>query len=738
MRGTPHTLRSMRETKPAICRICPAYCPISVTIENGRAIEVTGDPAAPLYGGYSCPKGRALPEQHASPSRLLHSLKRGAGGFERIAPDQAVTEVAERVQRIVAEHGPRAVALYIGTNSLPYPASSQLASAWLRALGSRMLFTSNTIDQPGKQIAMALHGAWHAGGMEFASAGSWLVVGQNPLISKSGALPMQNPGRQLTEALARGLKLIVIDPRRTETARRAHVHLQPRPGEDPALLAAMLRVIFAEGLADEAFLRENAQGASELRAAVSPYTPEYAAARADVPAAEIVRAARAFASAGRGGGAAGTGPAFATRGNLTEYLTLCLITVCGFWPRAGDPASRLNVLLPAYTPRAQPYAPYPAVGGGEKLRVRGLENCAAGLPTAALPEEILLEGAGQVRALICLGGNPMMAFPDQRMTQRALERLDLLVTFDPELSATSRLAHYVIAPKLTLETPGMSQSAEALKFFGANVGYAAPFAQYAPALVAPPDDSELIEDWEFFYGLAQHMGLALTIVGFYGWGAHLESPPIVTRLDMQRKPSTDALYEIFTRGSRIPLAEVKRFPHGRVFDEVHGVVAAREAGCEARLQLAAPEMLRELGEIAGENWRARHESTSHPFRLIPRRSNFFVNSSSRSLPKLTGGKPWNPAFAHPDDLAALGVVSGEIVRIRSRHDAALAVIEPDDTLRRGVIAMTHAFGANPTEPEDPRAVGTPLGRLLRLDDEYDPISGIPRMGALPIAIERVS
>ncbi len=727
----------MREVKPAICRLCPAFCPIVVTLENGRAVEVAGDPDAPLYGGYSCPKGRALPEQHANPHRLLQSQKRGASGFAPIASARALDEIAERVLRIVAEHGPRAVALYIGTNALPYPASGQIASAWLRALGSRMLFTSNTIDQPGKQIAMALHGAWHAGGMPFATAESWLVVGQNPLISKSGALPMQNPGRQLTEALARGLQLIVIDPRRTETARRAAVHLQPRPGEDPALLAALLHVIFAEGLADAAFLRENAQGAEALREAVAPFTPEAAGERAGVPAAEIARAARLFARARRGGGAAGTGPAFATRGNLTEYLTLCLLTVCGFWPRAGDPAVRLNVLMPPFTPKAQPYAPYPARGGGEKLRVRGLESCAAGLPTAALPEEILLEGEGRVRALFVLGGNPMMAFPDQRTTQAALEKLDLLVTFAPELSATSRLADYVIAPKLTLETPGMSQSVEALKFFGANVGYAAPFAQYAPALVAPPAGADAIEDWELFYGMAQRMGLALSVVGFYGWGAHLESPPIVTRLDMRERPSTDALYEIFTKGSRVPLGEVKRHPHGRVFEEVAGTVAPRDPACAARLELAAPEMLRELAEVAAEDWRARHETPAHPFRLVPRRSNLFVNSSGRSLPSLTRGRPWNPAFAHPDDLAALGVASGDVVRLRSRHDEALAVIEADDTLRRGVVAMTHAFGANPGEAEDPREVGTALGRLLRLDDEYDPISGIPRMGALPIAIERV-
>ncbi len=232
------------------------------------------------------------------------------------------------------------------------------------------------------------------------------------------------------------------------------------------------------------------------------------------------------------------------------------------------------------------------------------------------------------------------------------------------------------------------------------------------------------------------MGLPLSLVGFYGWGAHLESPLVVTALDMQRKPSTDELFGVLTRGSRIPLAEVKRHPHGRIFDEVQGAVAPRDPACDARLELAAPVMLRELDAVAREG--AQPETPAHPFRLIPRRSNYFVNSSGRTLPSLTRGKPWNPAHLHPDDLRALGLASGALVRIRSQHDSVLALVEADDSLRPGVVAMTHAFGALPSEPEDPRAVGTPLGRLLRDDDAYDPISGIPRMGALPVAIEPVS
>src|SRR5262249_44596377 len=211
-------------------------------------------------------------------------------------------------------------------------------------------------------------------------------------------------------------------------------------------------------LSDAAFVEETAEGSERPAGSVREFTPAYVSERAEVPAEDVVRAARLFAGSQRGCASAGTGPSFATRGTLTEYLCLCLTTLCGRWARAGEKVQRPNVLLPGFTARAQPYPPYKAWGYGEKLRVRGLTNATCGMPTAALADEILLEGDGQVRALFCLGGNPMMAWPDQRRTRAAMEKLELLVTLDPEMSATSTLADYVIAPRLTLETPGMTQA----------------------------------------------------------------------------------------------------------------------------------------------------------------------------------------------------------------------------------------------------------------------------------------
>ncbi len=425
--------------------------------------------------------------------------------------ERAIDEVASRIQSLIAGRGPRSVALYVGTYSGPHPATIPFAIGWLFAAGSRMVFTAATIDQPGKNVANALHGRWLGGSHVFDESDAWVLVGNNPLISMSGGIPPANPARRLREAKARGLALVVIDPRRTEVARFADVYLQPRPGEDPALLAALLHVVIREGLVDRDFVRDHVSGFAELEAAVAPFTPRFAAERAGVAAEEIERAAHAFGGARRGCGVAGTGPNMAPHGNLTEYLLLCLNTVCGRWRLAGERVANPGALLPKAVPAAQAQAPRRAFGFGEKLRVRGLASSAAGLPTAALADEILEPGPGQIRALICVGSNPIAAWPDQHKTRRAMETLELLVTLDMKLSATSRLAHYVIAPKLSLEVPGLSLSMEALEQTYVAMGYSEPYAQYSPAIAAPPPGADVIEEWEFFYGLAQRMGLPLSL-----------------------------------------------------------------------------------------------------------------------------------------------------------------------------------------------------------------------------------
>jgi anaerobic selenocysteine-containing dehydrogenase len=715
---------------PTLCRACPAHCPIVVTVKDGRAVKVTGDADAPLYEGYTCVKGRALPEQHYGPQRLLHSMKRGADGVHSPIPASvAMDEIAHKVSAIVAKHGPRAVALYFGTGVVSFPPVKNVAHAWMKAIGSPMFFSVNTIDKPGSEMARAFHGTWAAGHPTFEQADAWLLVGCNPVVSKSGGFPTYNPAMRLKEAVIdRGMKLVVIDPRSTKTARRAHIHLQCRPGNDPAILAAFLHVIIAEKLYDQNFVTANVVGFESLKQAVTHFAPATVAERAGIGTDEIVAAARVIAAARHCGIFCGTGPSFATHSSLTEYLALCLTSLCGHWARAGDVQAKPNILLPPWTAKAQAHGPIPARGFGEKLRVRGLEMTVSGLACAALADEILTEGEGQVRALFVLGGNPMMAFPDQQHTFEALKSLELLVTSDFEMTATAKLSHYVIAPRLTLETPSTSFVVEALKYHCSSRGIDEPYGHYAPAVVEPPAGSDLIDDWELYYGLAQRMALPLRLESRY----HHEAPPLFVNLDMTRKPSTDELLEAMLSNSRIPLETIKSHLHGYVFP-IKEIVQPADPGHSDRLDVGNPEMMEELAAVAHEPPLEVRPSEG-TFLLIPQRLDHVCNSQGRVNHKLMRIQAGNPAGMHPSDMAALGLKPGMRISIQSRHGTIVAIVEADETLRTGTVSLTHCFGRNPDEPEDVAIDGASVARLLAVDDDFEPRTGIPRMGALPVRI----
>ncbi len=745
-----------RETHPSICRFCHANCGILVEVEDGRPVRVTGDPENPAYFGFTCAKGRRLPDQHAHPARLLHSQKRRPdGGFEAIPSERAMDEIAARIGELVAKHGPRAVALYPGTYSGPHPASIPAGVGFMLGLGSKMVFTSAAIDQPGKHVANALHGRWLGGSHVFDESDVWMLVGNNPLISMSGGIPPSNPSRRLRRAKARGLKLIVIDPRRSEVARFADLFLQPRAGEDPAILAAMLHVVIRDALFDAPFVLANVSGFEALAQAVADCTPAWAAERAGLAAEEIVAAARLFAAGPRGCAVAGTGPNMAPHGNLTEYLLLALNTLCGRWRRAGEPVPNPGALLPPALGRAQAAGPRPGWGKGESLRSRPLGNSAAGLPTAALADEILYEGEERIRALFCLGSNPVAAWPDQRKAEAAMKQLELLVCLDPKLGATSRLAHYVIAPKLSLEVPGLSVSSEGVEQTYVAHGYPEPYAQYSKAIVAPPPGADVIEEWEFFYGLCRRLGLALVGYPLRAETGVLRGRREAYAFDMQRKPTSDEVLAGLMNGSRIPLDEIKRHPHGAIFDAAfaarhggactpapeHAFVAPADPGSGERLEVGNADMLRELrglrGEAAGRGGR--------PFQLISRRLPNVYNSSGRDIEGLQKGRTWNPAFLHPDDLAMLGLAAGDLVEIASDHAAILGIVEPAPELRRGVVSMAHCYGdpaeetASGSGPEagaQVRALGSSTGRLVDNLRDFDPHTGIPRMSAIPVSLRR--
>lgn len=709
---------------PSTCRACSAYCPVLVTLDDGKVVRVQGNPAAPLYDGFTCPKGRALPALHNNPERLLHSMKRQPdGSYSPIPTDQAIAEIADKLSIIVARHGPRSVAGFLGNPAVEQVATAPVMMALLRAIGSPMFFSMATLDQPNTKVAEALHGAWDGGRMRPETLDVMLIAGGNPVISKQYF--GQNPGMRLKELVQRGTALIVIDPRRTETARRAAIHLQPIPGEDAVIAAGLVHLVLANGWHNDGFVAQNATGLWGLAEAVKPFTPAYVSRRAGVPEADLRTAAELIGRARRGNFGTGTGASMTGRGTLTTYLYNCLQSLRGFWAQEGDELLCSPVLLPPVRPKAQPRNPVPPTGFGEKMRVRGLEQSVAGIPASALVDEILTPGEGQVRALFMHAG-AMRTMPDEARTHEAFRSLELMVTHDVELSSTARVADYVIASRLAFEIPVLSFLVELNSVFHQGYGYPEPFGAAQPALTDPPPGSDVIDAWRLYYRLGQRLRLQLECGSMFAATG--------TPLDMENEPSTEDIHALIATGSAVPLDRIRQYPHGHVFEDARVRVGPRDPACTERLDLANADMLADLAQLAAEDYaQARGLGAEFPLLLVPKRMQNVTNGSMRLDPQRLGVMT-NPAFLHPADIVAFGLSAGGLARVRSRHGEIEVVVEADSDLRPGVLAIAHGFGRLPGEPGDARRYGANVNRLTILDEDFDRYSGMPRMGAIPVSI----
>jgi anaerobic selenocysteine-containing dehydrogenase len=700
------------------CRICQGMCGLVATIEDGRVVKVRGDKDNALTRGFACSKGLASPEFHYGPKRLLHHQRRRADGtHEPIAFDDAIDLVADRLRPIIDQHGARAIAAYVGTQATCNAIYRPLAIDFLRALGSPSLFTSMTIDQSAKWVTIGRMGSWLAGRQPLNGADVWLLSGVNPMVSMSGwsgNLPSYDPVKQIKEARRAGLKLIVIDPVRTQTAENADLFLQPLPGYDAAIFAALLNIVLTEGWHDAAFCAGEVEGLTELIQAVTPFDSALVEERAGLEPGQLYEAAAMFAREGRRGCAGGgTGPNMADHSNLAEHLIETLNVVCGRLVRAGEPMPRLPVLNRDRPVRAE-VRPARREWESGHHGVTGYGTMFGQMMTATLADEILSDAPGSIHALFCVGSNPANALPDQRHAVTALRSLDLLVTSDVVWSETAKLADVVFAVKQPFERPDHTQFLEGL-------GLELPFAQYTPALVGPPVEADVVDDWLVYYALAQRLGLMLNLAG---------------PLDMNETPSSDALLDRLARGSSVPLSTVRAHPSGAVFDRPAPLVQPAREGRRDRLTIAPPDVLEELRECrAGiaAPIAVRGGGASHL--LVTRRERETMNSFGRDLAGTRKRFPRNPAWIAPADADALGLTDGALVRIIAEHDAIISEVRIDAAVRSGVVSMSHGWGDLP-DATDPLRDGASTTRLVARDCAVQPINAMPRLSAIPIRLER--
>ena len=714
--------------KRSFCRICHAACPVDVTITDNTVVKIQGVDDDPIFQGYTCIKGRKMPEQFNDPGRLINPLRRRPDGtFEEVASGEALDEIAERLQKIIDEHGPRAVATYTGTGGYQNAPSHPVAQAFHRAIGSISYYTSVTIDQPMKRTAALRLGVWEAGPDNFNDADVLLAIGYNPMVSSFapfGGLQGTDPFQTLRRRQGEGMKLVVVDPRRTELARQADIHLQVKPGEDPTLLAAMLRIILDEELHDAEFVDRWVEPGhlDELTAAIEPYTPEYAAERCGVPADDIVAAARMFASGPRGIAGNGTGPSMAPHASLMEHLTQCLNVVCNRFMREGERIAAAGFFQPDKPKRAQVIGPFDASPGPES-RFRGLRGIDGEMPCTTLAQEITTPGDGQVRALIVNGGNPVAAWPDQAKTLAAMEDLELLVVIDHRVTQTADFADYVLAPRLSLER------ADVPPFM--DRWFREPYACYTEAVLDPAGDQ--LNDWEVYWEIAERLGVSIGLAG---------GPiPSVTGGDVDARPSDDDVLDLIYAKARIPLDEVRANAGSVLWEHAITVQEATEK-YQGKFHVGLRDHMEELGEVFAQSTSAEvmtgFDPDVHTFRLISRRHKSHQNTVGGEMPGLNRKNPTNYAYMHPDDMVELGVDDEGLVEIASPYASLIGVAKAAEDVRRGVISMAHSWGSSTGTDEKVRDSGAPTNRLIDVENGYCTITGQAIQSSIPVSVEPVT
>ena len=706
-------------TSQTFCRICHAACPVEVEIEENKVISVRGVKEDPLFKGYTCIKGRQIPDQINSQERLrFHLRKTKDGHFEEVTRVKGLDEVAKKLEEIIEQYGPSAVASYTGTGGYQSSCALATAEAWHKGIGSHQLYTSVTIDQPAKTTAPMRTGSWGAGINNFRDSDIFLAVGNNPMVSSYsplGGLQGTDPFTKMREAKKRGMKLIVIDPRETELASSADIHLQPIPGEDPTLLAGILNVIFEESIYDHDFCDKWVEPSmlNSLIKSISRFTPEYVAKRCDVDQGAIIEAALMVANGKKGGAGTGTGPSMAPHSSLTEHLIICLNVICGRYNREGDLVESGNFLYPD-SPRLAQVIPAKDPTTGPPSRFRNLRGYRGQMPCSTLADEILEPGEGQVRALIVSGGNPVVAFPDHELTISALKDLDLLVVLDHRMTATSELADFVFAPRLALERADVPHLMDRW--------FAAPYTNYTDAVVEA--DPELIAEWEFFWELACRMNTPIELSG--------------GEIPLDHKPTDGEVIDLVYSSSRMPIEQIRE-NRGVVHTGKEYVVQPADPDCVSKFNLMPDGIEVEIDEVFAESTGAElwpgFDPDIHTFRLTSRRLKDVLNSLGTELPQIAARSTTNYAYMSPDDMEDLKIRDDDLIDISSPRSTITGVAKADKTLRRGIVSMAHSWGGTSLTDEKVRDIGTPTSRLTSAREAIDPINGMVVSSAIPVQVQ---
>jgi anaerobic selenocysteine-containing dehydrogenase len=651
------------------CNLCEAICGLEIRVAGDEILSIRPDDADPLSQGHICPKAVALKDLHADPDRLRRPIRRTAEGWVEMEWDAAFDLVAERLGDVVAQHGGDAVANYLGNPTVHNYGGLTHGPRFLSTIRTKNRFSATSVDQlPHQLIAYWMYG--HQLLVPIADIDRCdylLVLGANPMASNGSLMTVPAFPKRLKALQARGGRMVVIDPRRSETAEVADEHLFIRPGTDAAFLAGLLKVIDNENLGHPGRLAAIEDGLEVALADLGALDLDRLAAHCGIPVATIQRIARAFAAAPRAAAYGRMGVSTQARGTLCQWLIQLLNIATGNLDREGGAMFTRPAVDLVDNPTSKPGS-----FGRWTSRVRSLPEFGGELPVAALAEEILTPGDGQVRALITVAGNPVLSTPNGRQLDTALASLDFMVSIDFYLNETTRHADVILPPTCTLEHDHYD-----LIF---HVFAVRNTARYSEALFERGPDQR--HDWEIFEALGDRIAARLGAKR-----APHPRPEQVVDMGLKIGPYGG----LKKHPLNLSLAALKAAPHGVDLGALEPCLPARLANAGQHIRCAPPELLAELASFAAS---LADAPTSAPasLSLIGRRHVRSNNSWMHNSQRLVKGPVRNRLLMHPDDLAARGIATGATVRIASRVGAVEIEVEASDAMMPGVVSLPHGWG----------------------------------------------
>jgi len=646
--------------------------------ENQR-LDIRGDKDDPFSLGYICPKAAALGDLHYDKDRLKYPVRRTDHGWERLGWEEAFDEVAQNLKRINATYGRSSIATYLGNPTVHNYGALLFAPGFIRSLHTRNRFSATSVDQ----LAHHLAGYLMFGHQlllpipDLDRTNFFLILGANPSVSNGSLMTAPGMSRRLQEIRERGGKVILIDPRRTETARLADRHLFIRPGTDVLLLLALLHVVFDEALTSLGPLAPFTNGVEAIGDLVAQFPPDEVASITGIDARQIRTLAREFAAADGAVCYGRIGVSTQEFGGVCQWLINVLNVVTGNLDRPGG----AMFTMPAFDPVTAPESLAPRGSFARwRSRVRNLPEFSGELPVVALAEEILTEGPGQIKALVTAAGNPVLSTPNGQQLDRAFAGLEFMVAIDPYINESTRHAHIILPPSSSLERGHYDVAFNLLAVRNT--------AKFSPALFHP--DAETRHDWEIFVELQtrmEHDGVFGRVKRkltkrFFG-------PERILDLGLRFGPY-GAKLNPFSKG--LNLRKLKKAVHGIDLGPLRPCLPERLRTADKQIDLVPEVLVKDLERVKAKLFHTASIPSNGNLLLIGRRQLRSNNSWMHNSERLVRGKPQCTILMHPNDAAHRQLKSGQDVSVRSRVGTVVVPIEISEEMMPGVVSIPHGWG----------------------------------------------